>query len=252
MLQDKRYGRRYYLKAEPNERATSSISYIAGFDMAEKRQVIDAGETASKAPQASVADSAKSFLKELTDGNWDPTFFRIAQAIVEGKEVDAILKVSMLRQTLEVGGRGSDVFELAFAKHIDIIKEADIAADANWLDPKDPTAPGERRKAEGALKALPDLAAAGKVAADGLAKLRQPVGKDRRWVGWLRRGPGGHWRCEPSLAPEQTGELLIATRRGFGAGVAFAAAGNVNGGVAKIEFAAGVVPVAGSPLFLAH
>ncbi len=249
MVQDKRYGRRFYLKLEPDGRATS-ISYITGFDMAEKKQAVEIEQPASKAPQAKIAEAARPLLRGLMGDNWEPTFYRIVKATLDAGDVDAILKASILRQTLEVGGRGSDVFQRAFAKHLDALKDAEVAADANWLDPKDPAAPGERHKAEKALRELPDLATAAKAVAEDLDQLRRPAAKERRWIGWLRRGRGGQWLCEPSPTPEQNGQLVAATRRGFGAGIAFSVVGNVSSGVPKIEFPTGAVPVEGSPLYL--
>ena len=245
---------RYYLKDDPGFRATrmEPISYIAGFDLVEKKAGVDAGKLAfnGPAPQVGLAKEVRPLLKALDGTNWEQTFFRIVRAIDESKQIDPLLKVNLLRQTLEIGSRGSTVFEQAFGKHLEKLTEQNVNPFANWLDPKDQDARGQRQRAQAALQGFPDVAAAGKEAAAALAKLRQPPGKVRRWIGWLRRGSSGKWRCEPAALGDRSGELFVVVSQGIGEGITFERVGAVKDGIASLEILAGSGRTEGSPLFV--
>src|SRR5262249_27277187 len=148
----------------------TKISYITGFDLAEKKRFVDPTKVkAIAAPQADLSRKVRPLLKEMKDDNWERTFYLIVTEIRDAKQIDPILRHNLLRQTLEVANRGSSVFDRAFGKHLDTLKEQNVNAFANWLDPKDEAAVADRRRAETALESLPDLASAGKAAADEIA-----------------------------------------------------------------------------------
>ncbi|HEV2971294.1 MAG TPA: hypothetical protein VGY55_15065 [Pirellulales bacterium] len=247
-------GRRFYLKDNPHlkDSGMAPINYITGFDLVEKKAGVDSAKVTfnGSAPQVGVAKSIRPMIDALNDANWEQTFFHIVKAIDENKEIDPILKVNLLRQTLEIGSRGSAVFERAFAKHSDALKDANVNPFANWLDPKDPDSPNQRVRAEQVLKDFPDIGAAGRETADELNKLHQPPGKIRVWVGWLRRGAAGNWRCEPTSLRDQSGELFVAVKKGIGNGITFERMGTVKDDIATMEIPAGSGCIEGSPLFL--
>ena len=246
-------GERLYLKDEPKLPASgaTAVNCIAGFDLVEKRRGVDPAKLTynGPAPQVDLSHKVRPLLKDLKDDNWERTFFLIVKAIDEAKDIDAILKLNLLRQTLEVGCHGSSIFDHAFAKHLDALKEQNVNPFANWLDWKDEAAKADRRRAESALAALPNLAAAGKAVAEEVTKLRRPPGSPRRWIGWLRHGPADNWRCEPSSLGDLAGELFVV-RKGLGNGTAFEGVGSVKDGIATIIIPAGGTPPEGSPLYL--
>ena len=127
-----------------------------------------------------------------------------------------MLKFNLLKQTLDVGCRGSRVFEKAFAPQLAALQAANIDPTANWLDPTNQIAQKNRDNAEALFHGFPDINAAGKAAADDLAELRKPTGVPLRWVGWLRRGGAGAWRCNPDRLGSEAGDLVMAVKTGSG------------------------------------
>ena len=174
-------GRRYYLKDKPTLAAAgpAAIDTIGGTDLASKRVGIDASKVAFNdvAPQVGLAKSVRPLLKDLNDTNWEATFARIAKAIDESHDIDPILKVILMRETLETGSRGSTLFEKKFSKHVDKLAEQNVNPLANWLDPKDEDAVNQRRRAELALLGFPDVAAAAAETEKELTALRRPPGR---------------------------------------------------------------------------
>jgi hypothetical protein len=246
-------GERLYLKDDPKLPAAGmrAVECIVGFDLVEKKRGVDPAKLAfnGPSPQVQLAKKVRPLLKDLKNDNWERTFFLIVKTIDDAKDIDAILKLNLLRQTLEVGCQGSSIFDHAFAKHLDALKEQNVNPFANWLDSKDEAAKADRHRAETALAALPSVAAAGKATADEVSRLHRPPGSVRRWIGWLRHGPADNWRCEPSSLGNLAGELLVV-RQGLGNAVSFEGVGSIKDGIATIVIPAGGTPPEGSPLYL--
>ena len=212
-------GEHLYLKDEPKlpTSGAMAVNCIAGFDLVEKKRGVDPTKLTynGPAPQVELSRKVRALLKGLRDDNWEKTFFLIAKAIDEAKDIDAILKLNLLRQTLEVGGQGSSIFEHAFAKHLDALKEKNVNPFANWLDSKDEAAKADRRRAETALAVLPDVTAAGKMAADAATRLRESAGRVRRWTGWLRHGPARQLALR-ALVARRSGRRAVRRPQGIG------------------------------------
>ncbi len=251
-------GRRFYLQKKPDLPLDHSISVLCltGFDLAEKLHGFrplsaDSIKQQVAAPQVALGKAARRLLADVNDENWESTFVQVAEIIIKDRETEPILKTNLLKQTLDAGCRGSHVLELAFKPQREAIDDAHVDPAANWLDPKDGDAADSRKKAETLFLNLPGIADAKQRVDSELAELRKPVGTRVRWVGWLRRGAKGNWRCDPARLGSESGNLLAPVPKLIGGGLTLEPIGKVERGIAEVDPAAGRSLVEGRPVYLA-
>ena len=248
-------GLRYYFKDKPqlDRVKTVQVRYLAGFDSSDKVKpggVKPDEGTLDRAPQVALAEKIVPLLSHLADDNWEPTFYEMIQTIEDDTQTDPILKFNLLQQTLDIGCRGSHALDIAFADHLQKLKQSTVSPFTNWLDPKDKESDGQRDLARRLLQSLPDAKDAGKVAADDIAALRKPFGTPLRWVGWLRRGVGRQWQCTPASLGNDEGQLFVVVNKGPGQPTTYNPVGIVKQGLPEIKARDESMLLEGRPLYM--
>jgi hypothetical protein len=251
---------RYYCTEEPKQPSDPgqpfSFHYVASFDGKAKPGVAKPSSQfqVEIAPQTEVAKRVEPLLRGLNDGNWEAVFSQIIEAVVSGdkdREMDPILKVNLLQQTLAVAARGSHCLENAFAPHLQWSKETKIDPFVNWLDPTNPAAAQNRIEAKKALAGLPDLAGSVRSLKSEMESIRKVGIVQFPWVGWLCRRGDGTWRCAMKEPPSQAGDLCVVCRQTAGGKPLVKRIGRLDGGTANITATQDGLLLEGRPVYLA-
>jgi hypothetical protein len=251
---EKENGKRYYVNEMPI--AGRPFLYIVSFDGKTRGGNLISGEwekaKVSYAPQVTVAEKIQPVLQALTDENWEPSFFKMLQAINADHSMDPILKANLLQQVLEAGIRGSYCLQKPFQRHLEWFNQQKINVFANWLDPTDSMVAMARSEAARKLNDFPDIVEPGRAAAEDSKTLRQRRLPEYRWVGWLNRARDGRWECLFSRQPKHNGRLMVVYRDGSGEKPRLVAVGSFQRGmIATIDAPPqSALLVAGRPLFL--
>jgi hypothetical protein len=245
-------GRRFYGRSEPKVEPDrlNGFKYVIQFDFVEKSIGLRAEDVLEKglAPQSKIAKQLNQTVKEVTDSTWDRTFFSMLKLIHEAPDIDPILRLNLLQQTHEIGRQGSLVFEKTFDDYAAILKRAEVNPFANWLDPSDEDAKQQRKRAQEVMAKLPDFATVAKRARAEGDKVRRPVGRTFRWVGWLQRTSDGKWEGRYQTTPDGSGSLFVVAK-GNGSDFAIEEIGQVKSGVPRIASSAKNTLVEGRPLY---
>ena len=245
-------GRRFYGRSEPKLEADrlNGFKYVVQFDFTEKGIGLRTGDVTETglAPQSKIAKDLSQMVSQVTDKTWDRTFFTMLDKIHNEPGMDPILRLNLLQQTHEIGRQGSLVFEKTFDDYAAVLKGSRVDAFANWLDPANEEAKDQRRRAEEVIEKLPDFKKAVARAQTEGGKVRRPVGRSYRWVGWLRRTPPNVWSCEAETRPAGTGDLFVVSAAAGGT-VAIDAVGQVTEGNVQIKPFNNNVLVEGRPLY---
>ena len=248
---------RYYMRVKPDisiENWANRAKYVVDFDLTERgfplhkhKDVVSAENSA----QAIWSADARKQLVNLADDQWEATMFRLLQAIYSNVEIDAVLRLTLFRQTLEVASQGSLPLERAFKAQVTAVNDPAIDPFANWLDPNDEKAKLARAKAEEILKNLPDLNTAAKQAAQDRQSLRNPVGNRYPWVGWLSRDENGNWQCICPKAVTTDGDLVVVFKSAQDDKPRIGRIGQVLNGAIRVAPSASDTFLEGRPVFVA-
>lgn len=246
-------GKRYYLTQPPKKDEThATFRYVVGMDLSEKGKVLRRDEILAEladAPQNRLAERLRSLRLGVSADNWEERFAQMAEEIAAApRELDPLVRLRMLSETVRVAAQGSPLFERAYTAPLAVLKASKVNPFANWLDPLDTEARVQRTLAENEWKALPDLAASRKSLSLELQNAMQPLGPRYEWVGWLKRAATG-WQCAggPRLR-KATGELYVVRPGRAGAGQP-QPLGRVDAGRPHIE-AEPALLVEGRPIYL--
>lgn len=177
--------------------------------------LVKAIKQAGPAPQTVVAKAILAQLDNLNKASepaaWERTFCEILEAIARARDVDPMLTMMLLKETMQVAGQGSDQLKALLAPHYKLLDESRADPFANWVDPDDKAADAARRQSDIDLnQVIPRLL-------PELAKLRQslpeykvtPAPRYAR-LGWLRRNQKNQWQLMSNdLAAETNGTLFV-------------------------------------------
>lgn len=195
-------GIRYYLSGTPKRQdANYSFDYFIDARMSTQSFSLPVAELdtrrSGKLGHAPVSLAMLKSLARLNDSNWEDTFVRIACDIQAEPKMEPIIKVRWLRETLELGSRGSEAFSSSFAAPLKMLQQVQVPDELNWLDPENPEVQSVRRECDNALAGLDNLVAAGQQVAARLAESNTFAPAIlHRWAGCLLRDETGKWRCE--------------------------------------------------------
>ena len=226
-------------------------------DLTKKQKTFHVSEIVSHktAPQRVIAAKVSHILELLSDDNWESSFYKMAEAILADTETDPILKLFLLRETLDIGCQGSLFLKKAFAQHLEALKNSQDLTTANWVDPNDSEGPGNRSAAEAELATFSDFTQACNAAAEERKSLFKPVRSEYRPVGWLRQKLDKQWECVAPATERGSGKLFIV-RAADGnetksSGAILDPVGTMEAGKAAIDAGLGPAGLEGRPVFLA-
>lgn len=250
-------GRRYYLldqPAGPAERITS-LRYVANFDFQERTAPVKRGDItySGPAPQVRVATAVNATLAKMNPENWDASISSIVQAIYNDRSepaLDPLLKATLLRKTLELGCQASVSLQQAYGPYLEALNRPSVDLSANWVDPRDASAPQARQLVEAAIGGLPDMAAAARRAAEHSARLRACPAPFYHWIGWLHRSDQGEWGCSTVPGPKDSGRLCIICPATPDGGVSVQMIGTMEQGAASLSESPPDILIEGRPVYL--
>lgn len=211
-------GKKYYVTDEPKEFTTEvRFSYLIDFAQGLRDAAIKKDEVVrtsddrpySRAPQSLLAEAVLHHLNQLGGTNWEPLFYQIIYAVATQKDVDPVLRVTLLKKVLETGCKGSHPLQLGFAKHLELLENPGFSTLTNWMDPDSAGAKQVQEQAALLLDDLPDVASAGKAAANYLRRFANTKFTTYQWIGWLKRISQSEWTCEHQPAAGVSGNLVI-------------------------------------------
>lgn len=241
---------RYYLGSEPIKSLTNFYDFKAypGFDLTEKtlnRKVpADAVLFNGVAPQVELAKSVKVELQKLKQSQevsqWDDSLAKVIQQICAAEKVDAVLRLLLLKKTVEVGSLGSEKLNTALASTRQMLENSAVNPFANWVNPIDEESRTARSQAEIEMAAItletPDQLA---------SALRKPANSAPQAlptyspIGWLCRTDSGLWDCRVrNQAPLADGRMVVAVA-GSDDDFSLSSVGTVQGTTVKLGIAPG-------------
>jgi len=213
-------------------------------------------------PQQKFFDLFLEEMHNLSDSEWEATFFRIVQGLLSNDEIDPILKVELLRLVLSVACEGSYALQQTFGGWLESIEAAEqdgrLNLAVNWVNPQEAGAPRARAAAERVLANLGSVHAPGIQAQQYLREMQSSRNWPRyRWVGSLLRDEDRNWRCLPDSRASGTisatdlpeGTLLVV-HSGSGGEPRFTTIGRLQDG--EVQFARDSIgaQVEGRPVYL--
>ena len=178
----------------------------------------------------------------------------MVQKVLNDKDTDPLLRHFLLREDRDVGGQGSLCLRKGFAGYAETLKNSQIPAAVNWVDPNNAEAAGQRSIAEGELDKLPaftDCAGGGRCGNGN--RWRPPIGTELACVGWLRKSIAGNWECLTRPDCPREGRLVTVraavTSDAAKAAAGFEPVGRLEKGKAAID-ACGAALADGRPVFV--
>jgi hypothetical protein len=261
-------GQRYYLLEDPTPKFGALIAlqpsrvygfeYVVGFDLSKKRKALRGDEIKGKdpvAPQRKTGKELAGLLEGLSDSNWELSFCRMTETVLNDKDTDPLLKHFLLRKILDIGCKGSLCLQNSFGGYLEVLKGSLVSSSVNWVDPDNTEAAAQRRIAETELGKLSSFADAQNSTAKQWKSLAGAIGTELVCVGWLRKNMAGNWQCLSKPACAESGRLLIV-RAGEAAGqkakaAVFEPVGRLEKGKAVIDAAPGPALAEGRPVYVA-
>ena len=216
-------GKKYYFTKDPFELGDTLTFYYVidlGLNETERlklsvREIANpkAGESFDwTAPQTKFSQFAMDKLGELSDRNWESTFYAIINGLYTNDQIEPILRVQLLEPLLDVACRGSYCLKEGFQKHIEMLENARLDPTANWLDPDDSDGEKARQTAQRVLDRLGSFESAAQEANEILTSMRNVSFAPRHaWIGWLRKDADDEWTCatRAGTLQSQSGELVV-------------------------------------------
>ena len=220
---DPKQAQRYYLRNPLNTSPTRKFffRYVKNFKLEEAREKFDPerGETlltpsVEKAPQVALYNKVDKELDGISDENWEECIYHIVEHVIDAKEVEPLLRLSLASSALEFGCQGSFALEMGFSAYRQELKAARVDPFANWLDPNNVEADDSRKKAARVLDGMggEKLKAAGRAVKKERDKFWKPLPPRYQWIGWLDQELDGTWKSRPQLFNEQPRDAYCVTR----------------------------------------
>jgi len=246
---------RYYLVTPPPEiggnQASVQISFIDDFArVANKQERVRVSEIqfSGQAPQSAIARQAMDALARINSDLWESVFAKILLSIATDKQLDPILKVTLLQRVLEVACDGSESMRKAFAQYREVLNSVPIDPSVPWMDLKNEDTRRTRELANELLGRLPSIQEVLKSAASNLAAFKTGPGSECAWIGWLDRDATGKWICHLPRGDQQDCQMLVPVPTD-GKAFRWASVGSIKGGQVELGRENPQVFVQGRPVF---
>ena len=252
---------RYYTDKEPTLKGDQwTIHYFTDgtLSVRNKRDVANAeianppsGKSYNwQSPQARFRDEAVTILDRLDLSNWDRTFCELLHETTQHPDLDRFIEYQLAAKILEIGCLGSQCMQEGFKRERELIANASIDANANWISPDDADGDRARGAAESLLKRVA-FVESGKKALALQKELNKPVALPRYvWIGWLHRDSSRSWICSVRNAPP-TSEPLFVLEPSTTGEIAMTPIGKLTNGRPSVESTSTDTLVEGRPVFIA-
>jgi hypothetical protein len=204
----------YYLAHKPDfTRNMDSIPFrfLLSFDGKEEGRTVigEKVEYVGKSPQSELAANIrKLFPVGHSERIWVDRTLNISQRIANDKETEPILRLVLLKKSLDYAARGSYPLWLALIEQRNYLDKLDLKLEVPWMNPDDEESNTVRSKAAEALAKLPAFTSVSNNAVKAQEKIVREVGESERvLMGWLARGDEG-WECRFPV-PVQSGDFVL-------------------------------------------
>ncbi|MCL4191088.1 MAG: hypothetical protein KJZ87_05040 [Thermoguttaceae bacterium] len=254
-------GKRYYFEHDPDIRAGSykGLDYYTDFNYNVKRESfgLDSITYQGRAPQVVLAQEVGEYLKSPKNRDWERAFCNAITALrrptpADGlPEVDPILLLRLLNQTLKVACASSEAMTVGFSSWQQSLERSQVSPYANWLDPDDPKGTDQRNLATLEMSSLPDLQASIMAVAERRRQFLTERLAIYEWIGSLRRSGTANWICSmgTDVKSRSDGDLYVLVRDAGSGKANWITVGKLVAGTAQISIGA-VSLVEGRPVYL--
>jgi hypothetical protein len=264
MIQVQRGGevKKYYLRGVAGEQASTgkvTFKYVSDFELNEKTLSVTKEELVRRLAPFDVnspqSDLARAFLdmlaKQLDTHGWETVFCDMIDRLLKDREIEPILKILLLKDVMEAGGKGSPALQKSFQRSLEVIEAGKLALGVNWLNPDDVEANSERRKALDLLARLPNLSNLKQMVAAELALFDAPLAPAFEWFGWLKRDDvkDDQWSCRTEKTSPQEADLVVIYRPDADKPVKLERIGRLQKGLPAIDVTEGPALVEGRPIY---
>lgn len=210
------YGLQAYNIEEKSPGENITISYITGFDLAEKRKLlaVDSITFTGPAPQAELAEDILQKIQEVSDFTWEVKFYEMMKLVLDQEKIDPVLKLTLLKRVVSLGSKGSHGFKVATTPVMELLSSSELDLAVNWIVPGDKEAEISRERATAVMKRLPN---AMDLRSSIQAKLRgvtRPPELPPVWEGWLWRTPKGTLEARKFVPNGREGTLFVLSPTG--------------------------------------
>ncbi len=194
----------YLLKNRDKEGKSEGISY--------KDLLVGSTE---EAPHVVLARDISKRFAGVTHLEWRAVCLQTLEDLWNHPTIDPLLRFLLMQQVAETAGLGDLSLKAALAPLSTVLADKKIDDDADWMDPVDGTAIGQRRLAQDLLdrarsRGLADFAKVKTAAAAADRELQAKLSQRVLCVGWLARSSkGSGWECRSLWQPDGPNELLV-------------------------------------------
>jgi hypothetical protein len=184
------------IKTRPSTVPFSTVKVPA--DFADQRAEYLAGNRPLLAPHVSVCKSMRENIEGLVKDpdQWDQAFTDSYRELSDADDLDPLVQLFLINLLLDTGSRGSWVLAKAHDGHLQMIRDANVRTDVNWIDPTDQEAASAREEALALLRDLRVTKPADPTPRLEEMKTTLEINTQYALVGWL---------------DQQTGEWLVRT-----------------------------------------
>ncbi|MEX0642847.1 MAG: hypothetical protein WD468_09115 [Pirellulales bacterium] len=247
-------GLRFYCLKEPPpvENGSVRFDFLAGFDLAEKPQSIRKSDVSylGRAPQSTIAARAMELLGAVPSRDWEKNFTSVLNTITNDQRLDSVLKLTLLQRVLKIAATGSAAINDGFADFRRELESANVDTSVTWMDPRDSTAQGERKRADVFLQGLPAITKATLATAENVRRFRAPVDFDYRCIGWLNHDANGSWIIVAKDQTKEDGDLIVVSKTMNNTTVAPIVIGRIEQGAVRLDGGSSSGLLVGRPVFL--
>jgi hypothetical protein len=196
-------GQVYYTLKQPMERDTGYlIQSPVNTDGIEKPVFISRSNLlrVGRAPQSEIAKKVNVLLARAADSQsvWDAMMVELLTSIQKDSALDPVLKVILLKGTIQAASQGSASLAEVLSDHLRMIEDGRLNLNVDWFDPDDPKASLERPRALDLLARLTSFEPCLEKAKKSRQLLEMGMDEIYRPVGLLLKGEDGTWRCRSS------------------------------------------------------
>jgi hypothetical protein len=243
-----------YYVSQPYNGEANLISHFVGFDGKERTKFIvkEFVDSYGISPQTKIARKFKPLLmsKTIVD-EWDDVSIKLLSDVRDNPEMDAVLKVALLRKIYEHAAAGSTPIAKAFEQVQ--VQLASLNSDVPWMDPGNSDAIRIREKAELVIADLPNFAEIGRKAKAIEASIEAFPTQIPQPVGWLRQ-EAAEWHLNTDTSFPHDAQLWVAVatdrKESIPKRAVWKTAGSIRNGAVRISSPDATVFEEGRPVFI--
>jgi hypothetical protein len=259
LLTMKGRGERYYLDAELTIGTSESQGFQVIEDFGRTRQLFknpNDFDKIVKAPHCIMATAMLSELSQMKQAKpegWEQGMVRMFQSIHNANDAEPVLRLGVLKRTLEVGCRGSGSLRRALEHEHRLLQGIQTNLLVNWMRPLEDDAKLAAESASKELKNFADLPAHAAAALVDAKATREKAFRQTqyRWYGRLSNDGRDGWQCVANnqASPSLDGRLVVMTPNAP-SGPIMQTIGRMNQGAVELQSSDRTLLIDGRPVWI--